>query len=1091
MKRLTKIKLVNWHLFPNQTIEINNNTLISGENGSGKSTFLDAVQYLLVGGRGGVRFNIAANTEAKRTLEGYVRGRIGAENKEFLRTGDVVTHVALEFFDEINKSYSIVGAVLDHPKNSSLKERLYILENVSINDEMYVDNGKPRDYKMMKDYLKTQGIEFDYFETQKKYREALAKFFGIDAVKYSKLLPKALAFRPVDLQSLVFEFLLDDDPIDIQSLKNNVNQLKKIEAQIKSDKEKLEKLDKISQVGGELEKANNEVETYLLVNNLNYVEQRETYVQRAEQEISQFEREMASLREEKLAIDKNIEANEKRILALEKAKDSNDLSKTIDNIKNEIDNKKKEYDYEHEITENLRREIDNEAHIVNNIMDHVKDQAFKDFVDYYFSHKGNFLTQELESHLTLVARAISSYDKAYYLNKENINQSKAELSQKLNEAKATLNALERNLKPYPRFVLSLVEAINTELTNRYQKEINARPLADLIDIKDEKWRNSVEGFLNTQRFDIIIDPAYFDEALEIYESVKNDLHIFGVGLVNTKELEKYNDINENSLANKIASDHIYARRYCNMLLNNVVCVETLSELKHYPRSITATGMTYGNFTARQINPRNWEIPFIGQAATDKQIELAKNNVRVIEEAMRESLDSTEKNDEITKLLSSSRAQTIIQQNQLRYFETIKDIRKELTDLDNKLASYAKDNSLQKIELELDDELAQKRNYRLQSESIVGKIANLREHKEKTIEQLEESKAKLEGFINEQKEIAAKHPEKLSIAQGEYYQLKQKYNLDFNKISDHIAKTNVQIKQIMPRLENQVVNLMRDYMMEYSFDVEPVYDNLNQFMQEGNQIRNQNLVKYELQAIELRRASETSFKEEFVNKLRASIQAAQSQIDELNVALEGKTFGQDQYRLVHFPSLDPEYKMYYNLIMGATDFEEQTLFTENLSKKNEKILMELFEKIASDDPQYDKLALNYLDYRNYMTYDIEITNANGNVSYFSKVSREKSGGETQVPFYIVIAASFQQLLSHNRRVDSGCIVLFDEAFNNMDESRIEAMMRFYNSLSIQLFISIPPQRVPNIINYVNTSLIIVKHNDQSAIQAFRADMDINL
>ncbi|NLB85340.1 MAG: AAA family ATPase, partial [Acholeplasmataceae bacterium] len=37
MKKLTKIKLINWHLFSNQTIEINNNTLISGENGSGKS----------------------------------------------------------------------------------------------------------------------------------------------------------------------------------------------------------------------------------------------------------------------------------------------------------------------------------------------------------------------------------------------------------------------------------------------------------------------------------------------------------------------------------------------------------------------------------------------------------------------------------------------------------------------------------------------------------------------------------------------------------------------------------------------------------------------------------------------------------------------------------------------------------------------------------------------------------------------------------------------------------------------------------------------------------------------------------------------
>lgn len=103
MKKLTKIKLVNWHLFSNQTIDIQGNTLISGENGSGKSTLLDAVQYLLVGGRGGVKFNVAATDDAKRTLDGYVRGRIGAENKEYLRTGDVITHVALEFYDEKEK----------------------------------------------------------------------------------------------------------------------------------------------------------------------------------------------------------------------------------------------------------------------------------------------------------------------------------------------------------------------------------------------------------------------------------------------------------------------------------------------------------------------------------------------------------------------------------------------------------------------------------------------------------------------------------------------------------------------------------------------------------------------------------------------------------------------------------------------------------------------------------------------------------------------------------------------------------------------------------------------------------------------------
>ncbi|MBU1141611.1 MAG: AAA family ATPase, partial [Firmicutes bacterium] len=252
MKKLTKIKLVNWHLFSNQTIDIKDNTLISGENGSGKSTLLDAMQFLFVGGRSGSKFNIAATDDAKRTLEGYIRGRIGAENKEYLRNGDVVAHLALEFFDEQSKKFSIIGCILDLPKTSALKERFYLLDNVSIHDSLFLDKKYPRDYKSMKTYLKSLDIEFSPFDSQKKYRDALARFFGMDATKYAKILPKALAFRSIDLQAFVFEFLLDDDPIDIQSLKNNVAQLKKVELQIKKDKEKLEKLDLIAQTGEDI-----------------------------------------------------------------------------------------------------------------------------------------------------------------------------------------------------------------------------------------------------------------------------------------------------------------------------------------------------------------------------------------------------------------------------------------------------------------------------------------------------------------------------------------------------------------------------------------------------------------------------------------------------------------------------------------------------------------------------------------------------------------------------------------------------------------------------------------------------------------------
>ena len=157
----------------------------------------------------------------------------------------------------------------------------------------------------------------------------------------------------------------------------------------------------------------------------------------------------------------------------------------------------------------------------------------------------------------------------------------------------------------------------------------------------------------------------------------------------------------------------------------------------------------------------------------------------------------------------------------------------------------------------------------------------------------------------------------------------------------------------------------------------------------------------------------------------------------------------------------------------------------LSKRNEHILMELFDKIASSDAEHDHLNYAFLGLSYIICPTISKLLTKTVISHTSsKVSREKSGGETQVPFYILIAASFQQLLTRNERIDSGCIVLFDEAFNNMDESRIDAMMKFYSSLSIQLVIAVPPQRVSNIINYVNTSLIIVKEDDYAIVDAFK-------
>ena len=66
MKKLVKVRLINWHYLSNETIEIKGNTLLTGPNASGKSTIMDAITYVLTAGD--TAFNLAANDKGKRDL---------------------------------------------------------------------------------------------------------------------------------------------------------------------------------------------------------------------------------------------------------------------------------------------------------------------------------------------------------------------------------------------------------------------------------------------------------------------------------------------------------------------------------------------------------------------------------------------------------------------------------------------------------------------------------------------------------------------------------------------------------------------------------------------------------------------------------------------------------------------------------------------------------------------------------------------------------------------------------------------------------------------------------------------------------------
>src|SRR5690606_38458109 len=556
-------------------------------------------------------------------------------------------------------------------------------DNLNIHDGIFLDKKKPRDYRSMKAYLKTLQIELDPFDTQKEYRDALAKYFGIDAKKYAKILPKALAFRPIDLQSFVFEFLLDDDPIDIQSLKNNVTQLKRVESQIRLDREKLEKLDKIVKLGESLTSNIDQIKINEMIEQMAFIEKREYFLAHANEHIDKINARYEVLKKDKEDLDHQIEQNDETILELEQARGSNDVTRTLMNLKDQLEKKGEQYNEQKRLVAELKDTLDKELDIYRDFVQLNPNTAISAFIKYYSGHEENSNPLELTSYLEGAAAASSGYLSALNVEKAELERERTRLLNELNIAQARLNSLRRNVKTYPRNVQQLIEAINTDLSAYYKKEVRVRPLCELIEVKDESWRNALEGYLGGQRFDLIIDPLYFNDALEVYDRVKTELQIYRVGLVNTSKLGEYNNILPNSLASKVMTDHPHAKNYVNMLMGSVVTVENLADLKNYSRSITKTVMTYSNHTARQTNPKSYEVPYIGQQATTMQVELDAKLVRELQSDLERLNVQIEKNQKAYRLINGSRLSQILSTNQARFFETIKQVRREFIELEEK------------------------------------------------------------------------------------------------------------------------------------------------------------------------------------------------------------------------------------------------------------------------------------------------------------------------------------------------------------------------------------------------------------------------
>ncbi|WP_019995846.1 SbcC/MukB-like Walker B domain-containing protein [Aureimonas ureilytica] len=129
------------------------------------------------------------------------------------------------------------------------------------------------------------------------------------------------------------------------------------------------------------------------------------------------------------------------------------------------------------------------------------------------------------------------------------------------------------------------------------------------------------------------------------------------------------------------------------------------------------------------------------------------------------------------------------------------------------------------------------------------------------------------------------------------------------------------------------------------------------------------------------------------------------------------------------------------------------------------------------------AAQLADYRQYYTFEIVMTDANGGRTTLSSRALKGSGGEAQVPFYVAIAASLALAYfpGHiaGRPVGMG-LALFDEAFNKLDVPNTQALLRFFRDLGLQVLIAGPEDKRATFTEVLDTIILVNKALDGRAV-----------
>ena len=1084
--RLQYMEIYNWGTFDNQIFKIapnGNNSLLTGANGSGKTTFIDALLTLLVPSKRDRFYNQSSGVQKKgdRNEESYVLGHYGDIQKE----GDLSATTQML---RDKKTYSVLLASFSNTdekiitlfqvrsfSNGVLKRTFGIAYKALTIQTDFSNFDSKGNWKRRLDKIHnidTQKRRIEYFDSPNKYAERMCTFFGMRSTKALSLFNQVVGIKVLgDLDDFIKSNMLEnrDSEYEYIQLKESFVTLMNAKNNIDKAKEQIKQLTPINSIANQL----NDLELR--------VEKLQSDKDKAVCWFAQKGKELSGIEKERLAILMN-EIDEK----IEKLK----------TLEEEL--KDKETDLKVQIkSDEVGRQIQDLDKEINRLSKTRSTKKSK--LDAY-----NKISGKLEYSINPNENTFLETRKSSQTKRDQCAVDSAKDSENLRLAKNNNDTIKEGITNGIEIVNSLQKNDNnisgrvTQIREDIIENIGATKdeipfIGELIKVDDLEWESSIEKVLHNFALQLIVPEKYYQQVNKYVNSTNLKGRIVYERYKESSSLKSMQipSNNANTLLNKISFKP--GNKYADWIEDsinrkfNYTCSEDLKSFNSLEKAMTKEGLIkrkgrHEKDDRKHILDRNnyvlgWDnkekISWWRKEIKKFQIDEKESvkETRIIEKKIKNTGELRDAcNDLFSIYTKFDEIDWGTYTNEIQLKETQKS---KLEDTNDKVKELQ--NQLEAVQSKLKINEVNKDNKKESKFKINSEIGIVNEsHKTHTnlLDQFHENTPDLSGFKESNKSLLDISYSNFSVKQRSYQENLEKKIRESNEYKSRLKS------EVLPKIsafKNPSEITLNTY-KSWSSDVSRLPDTvafIGEYQKKYNELVVEDLPSFETRfndylqtTIEDKVANFKFFFDKWSDDIKENISA-------LNESLKGIDFKSPPK--VTYIQLNAQSKvtgevkefqhLLHNSIPNFKDFgtsidAQKEHFSNNIAP---------FIKKLEDEKWRNKI----MDVRSWFEYKAEEFYREDERKFktYSGMGQLSGGEKAQLTYTILGAAIAYQfgLTKEGMQSDSFRFIAIDEAFKAQDEDKSRYLIDLCKQLHLQLLVVTPSDNihiVENDISYVH-------------------------